>query len=59
MTWKKHEYDKIPGSYVFDGHMAHGSFAMNKLFYSFNEEENRKAFDADPAAFCDRFGLFL
>lgn len=57
MTWKKHEYDKIPGSYVFDGHMAHGSFAMNKLFYSFNEEENRKAFDADPAAFCDRFGL--
>lgn len=57
MNWKTHEYDEIPGSYVFDGQRAHGSFAMNKLFYSFNEEENRKAFDADPAAYCDRFGL--
>ncbi len=57
MVWKKHKYDEIPGTYVFDGKRANGSYALNKLFYSFNQEGCRAEFDADPAAYCDKFGL--
>lgn len=57
MVWGKHDYDDIPGTYVFDGQRAHSSYALNKLFFSFNEEKNRREFDADPAAYCDKFDL--
>ncbi|MDR0779566.1 MAG: hypothetical protein LBF16_02580 [Pseudomonadales bacterium] len=57
MVWKQHDYDNIPGTYVFDGHHAHGAYALNKLLFSFNTEENRSTFDADPAAYCDKFGV--
>ena len=57
MTWKKHEYDDIPGTYVFDGKTAHASYRMNKLLFSFNHAENRAAFDADPEGYCDRYGV--
>jgi protocatechuate 4,5-dioxygenase alpha chain len=57
MTWKKHDYDDIPGTYVFDGKTAHSSYRMNKLLYSFNHAECRKAFDDDPEAYADRFGV--
>ena len=57
MTWNKHEYDDIPGTYVFDGKTAHSSYGMNKLLFSFNHAENRKAFDADPEGYADRFGV--
>jgi protocatechuate 4,5-dioxygenase alpha chain len=30
---------------------------MNKLLYSFNHAENRKAFDEDPEGYADRFGV--
>jgi len=57
MTWKKHDYEAIPGTYVFDGKTAHSSYRMNKLLYSFNHAENRKAFDDDPEGYADRFGV--
>src|ERR1043165_7033955 len=57
MAWKRHDYEKIPGTYVFDGRHAHGAYALNKLLFSFCEQDNRDAFDRDPAAYCDRFGL--
>ena len=57
MVWKNHEYDTIPGTYIFDGQRAHHSFNLNKLFFSFNEQKNREEFDADPALYCDKFGL--
>ncbi|MDX2369020.1 MAG: protocatechuate 3,4-dioxygenase [Colwellia sp.] len=57
MVWKKHDYDNIPGTYVFDGQRAHSSYALNKLFFSFNEDSCRKAFDEDPNAYCDKFEL--
>ena len=56
MVWKKHDYEDIPGSYVFDGKIAHSAYALNKLFYSFNDESCREEFNADPAAYCDKFG---
>ena len=57
MVWKTHDYDNIPGTYVFDGKHAHGAYALNKLLFSFNDEECRDEFDADPAAYCDKFGV--
>ena len=57
MSWSRHDYDDIPGTYVFDGKHAHGAYPLNKLLFSFNEEQNRQAFDRDPAAYCDRFGV--
>jgi protocatechuate 4,5-dioxygenase alpha chain len=57
MVWQKHDYDDIPGTYVFNGENAYTAFGLNKLLFSFNHEENRKAFAADPAAYADRFDL--
>jgi protocatechuate 4,5-dioxygenase alpha chain len=57
MGWSRHDYDDIPGTYVFDGRHAHRAYALNKLLFSFNEEHNRRDFDADPASYCDRFGV--
>ena len=57
MTWTRHDYEDIPGTYVFDGKHAHGSYPLNKLLFSFCEEANRAEFDADPAAYCDKYGV--
>jgi protocatechuate 4,5-dioxygenase alpha chain len=55
MVWKKHDYEDIPGTYVFDGKRAHGSYPINKLLFSLNDADNRAQFDADPDAYCDRY----
>ena len=52
MGWTKHDYEDIPGTYVFDGKHAHGSYPINKLLFSFCDE-----FDRDPGAYCDKFGV--
>ncbi len=57
MTWKKHDYEDIPGTYVFDGKTSHSSYALNKMLYSFNKEENRQEFAKDQEAYADKFGL--
>ena len=57
MTWTKHDYEDIPGTYVFDGKHAHGSYPLNKLLFSFCDESSRDEFDKDPAAYCDKFGV--
>ncbi len=57
MTWTRHDYDDIPGTYVFDGRHAHGAYPLNKLLFSFNSEQNRAEFDRDPAAYCDKYGV--
>ncbi len=51
MTWTKHDYDDIPGTYVFDGKHAHDAYPLNKLLFSFNDERNRAAFERDPALY--------
>ena len=57
MVWKKHEYENIPGTYVFDGKTSHSAYALNKLLFSFNHEENRQEFDQDAAAYAKKYGL--
>ncbi len=57
MVWPSHDYDSIPGTYVFDGRTAHAAYGLNKLLFSFNREENRQQFTRDKAAYADRYGL--
>lgn len=57
MDWIKHDYDKIPGTYVFDGKTSHAAYGLNKMLFSFNHEENRKEFDLDAGAYATKYGL--
>ncbi len=57
MVWVKHDYENIPGTYVFDGKRSHSAYALNKMLFSFNHEENRNEFDADPAAYAIKFDV--
>lgn len=57
MTWNQHAYNDIPGTYVFDGKQAHGAYALNKLLFSLNDEESRRALAEDPEALCDSHGV--
>ena len=49
--------DTIPGTYVFNGRRARIGYPLNRMCMSFNSAENRDAFRADEAAYCDRYGL--
>ncbi|PWC41140.1 protocatechuate 4,5-dioxygenase subunit alpha [Azospirillum sp. TSO22-1] len=49
--------EPIPGTTIFDGSMAMRGYALNKMCYSFNEAESRKAFLADEDAYCAKYGL--
>jgi protocatechuate 4,5-dioxygenase, alpha chain len=55
--WTRHDYDDIPGTYVFDGRHAHESYALNKLLFSLNSATNRAALERDPGGYCDRYGV--
>jgi protocatechuate 4,5-dioxygenase alpha chain len=44
-------------AYRFDGHKAMLGYALNRMCFSFNQEDNRKRFKAFPEAYCKRFGL--
>ncbi|MFQ5659413.1 MAG: protocatechuate 3,4-dioxygenase [Gammaproteobacteria bacterium] len=57
MVWSRHDYDKIPGTYVFDGQKAVMGYALNKMCMSFNSAENRQAFADDEDAYCNKYGL--
>ncbi len=57
MVWNKHDYDNIPGTYVFDGKQASGAYELNKLFYSLNSADNRAALEADPETYMAKFKL--
>jgi protocatechuate 4,5-dioxygenase alpha chain len=48
---------EIPGTTMFDGIQAQKGYQLNKMCYSFNDAECRKAFLADEDAYCDKFGL--
>lgn len=47
----------IEGTTIFDGKMAMKGYALNKMCYSFNQQDNRDAFVADEVAFMAKFGL--
>lgn len=53
----KHDYDDIPGTWVFDAQMSRTGYNLNKFLYSLMKAENREAFLADESGYLDRFGL--
>ena len=57
MTWVKHDYEDIPGTYVFDGKRSHSAYAVNKMLFSFNHQINRDEFHRDPEAYAIKFGV--
>jgi len=57
MVWAKHDYDDIPGTYVFNGERSAKGYRINKMAFSFNDAANRAEFSRDMAAYCDKFQL--
>jgi len=54
---KKEERMDPPGTYVFDGVRSRRGFPLNDLGASLNETANQNAFESDPEAYMDRYGL--
>lgn len=51
------DYEDIPGTYVFDGRRSRRGYPLNRFLASLNQAGNRAAFQADEAAYLDRFPL--
>jgi protocatechuate 4,5-dioxygenase alpha subunit len=50
-------FDEIPGTYVFDGRRSRMGYPLNKMSAALNSPAEREAFQSDPEAFMERFGL--
>jgi len=57
VAWSKHDYDRIPGTYVFNGRRSALGYPLNRMCMSFNHAENRESFKQDEEAYCQRYGL--
>jgi protocatechuate 4,5-dioxygenase, alpha chain len=52
-----HDYDDIPGTFVFDADKSRQGYGINMFCMSLMKEANRKAFKADEAAYLKQFPL--
>src|SRR5689334_4104033 len=50
-------YRPIQGTTLFDGEQAQRGYALNRMCYSFNDRNNRRAFLEDEMGYCARYGL--
>lgn len=50
-------HPEAPGTVIFDGVEAAKGYALNRMCFSFNDAANRAAFEADEAAYMERYGL--
>src|SRR5262244_4422480 len=57
MPRAQHDYDDIPGTFVFDAERSRQGFGINMFCMSLMKEENRKAFKANEAEYLKRFPL--
>jgi len=57
MARARHEYDDIPGTYVFDAERSRQGYGINMFCMSLMQEENRKAFKANEGEYLKRFNL--
>jgi len=57
MAREQHDYDDIPGTFVFDADRSRQGYHLNMFCMSLMKEENRKAFKANEAGYLDRFPL--
>ncbi len=52
-----HDYDNIPGTYVYDAERGRVGYALNMFCMSLNKPENRERFRKDEGAYLDGFPL--
>jgi protocatechuate 4,5-dioxygenase, alpha chain len=57
MTRAQHDYDDIPGTFVFDAERSRQGYGINMFCMSLMKDENRKAFKANEAEYLKRFPL--
>jgi protocatechuate 4,5-dioxygenase, alpha chain len=57
MAREQHEYDDIPGTFVFDQERSREGFGINMFCMSLMKDENRKAFKANEAEYLKKFKL--
>jgi protocatechuate 4,5-dioxygenase, alpha chain len=54
---KRHDYDDIPGTFVFEAERSRQGYGINMFCMSLMKEENRKAFQANEAEYLKKFNL--
>jgi protocatechuate 4,5-dioxygenase alpha chain len=57
MAREPHDYDDIPGTFVFDAEKSRQGYGINMFCMSLMKEENRKAFKANEAEYLKKFAL--
>ena len=57
MTRAQHDYDDIPGTFVFDAERSRQGYGINMFCMSLMKDENRKAFKANEAEYLKKFNL--
>jgi len=54
MAREQHDYDDIPGTFVFDAERSRQGYGINMFCMSLMKDQNRKAFKADEAGYLDK-----
>ena len=57
MPRTQHDYDDIPGTFVFDAERSRQGYGINMFCMSLMKHENRKAFKANEAEYLNKFPL--
>src|SRR5205823_1299854 len=57
MARAQHDYDDIPGTFVFDAERSREGYGINMFCMSLMKDENRKAFKANEAEYLKKFRL--
>jgi protocatechuate 4,5-dioxygenase, alpha chain len=57
MARERHDYDDIPGTFVFDAERSRQGYGINMFCMSLMKDDNRRAFKANEAAYLKKFNL--
>ena len=57
MAREQHDYDDIPGTFVFDAERSRQGYGINMFCMSLMKAENRNAFKANEAEYLKKFRL--
>lgn len=57
MARAQHDYDDIPGTFVFDAERSRQGYGINMFCMSLMKEDNRKAFKANEPEYLKKFNL--
>src|SRR5436190_8373123 len=57
MPRRSHDYDDIPGTFVFDAERSRQGYGINMFCMSLMKDENRKAFKANEAEYLKKYPL--